>query len=163
MSALASIKAASGFNSVRIVTSLSAVAASDKLYAPDGLVAPGVQRYVDRSGADSVGWPSYTLGVRRPVNGSRVFRVTEKITLPVLNISSPSTGSGVQPLPSKAFELVCNREYVIPEGTTLAQRVVFAALCASFMATDVDASDGSPTETSGIPLYAAVMNLDSPY
>lgn len=165
MSAVANIKAttiANPGNGIQIYTN-SATVASDKTFAPEGPVAPGVNRWVDRSGVAAVGYPSYTFSVRRPVAGQRNFRIVEKIVLPVMNVTSPSTGSGIQPLPSVGYSLICNREYIIPEAALATDKAIFYSLCASFMSDVINASDSSPLDNVAGPLRAAIETGEQPY
>jgi hypothetical protein len=153
-----------GDTGVSVITS-SATVASDKTYAPEGAVkaTPGVFRWVDRSGGIPIAYPSYTIRVRAPSQGDPNYRIDEKISLPIPNITSPSTGSGIQPLPSVGYEYVANRGYKIPQAGSTAERTIFFSLCSSFSADQIFASDSSPVSTTGSPLRAALINLDGPY
>jgi hypothetical protein len=126
-------------------------------------VAPGVNRWVERSGGQAINYPSYDFSFRRPLPQSRAFRITETIRLPVANITSPSTGSGIQPLPSKAFELVCKREYIIPEAATQADRDLFYSYIMSLTVGYVTASDSLPTDPTNGILLPAIRDLEHPY
>jgi hypothetical protein len=168
MSAIAPILATTivGTGLGGIVTyTTSATVGTDKTYAPEGAVkaTPGVFRWVDRSGGIPIAFPSYTIRVRPPSQGDPNYRIDEKISLPIPNITSPSTGSGIQPLPSVGYEYVCNRGYKIPAAGTTAERTVFLSLCASFTSDYISASDAVPSDPTGAPLRAAVVNLDAPY
>jgi hypothetical protein len=147
------------------VTTTSTTVGSNKTYAPEGAVkaTPGVFRWVDRSGGIPIAFPSYTIRVRAPSQGDPNYRVDEKISLPIPNITSPSTGSGIQPLPSIGYEYVCNRGYKLPQAGTEAERVAFHSLCASFGADACSASDGAPIDLTGSPMRAAIITLDGPY
>lgn len=165
MGALANIKASQNVDLSGYPNSntLSASVAAEVTYEPEGQVALGVQRYVDRSSGIAAGYPSYTISVRRPQNGSRNSRIVEKVTLPVLNITSPSTGSGIQPLPSVAYNLVMNREFVVPEAASDAEKAKLLSLCASLFSRSVFASDGSPVDSTSAPIFDAVLKGIGPY
>jgi hypothetical protein len=163
MAALANIKASTIIEPLAFLATNSATVADDKLFEPEGQIAPGVQRYVDRSSGIAVGYPSYTISVRRPVKGSRNYRVTEKLTYPVLNVTSPSTGSGIQPLPTVGYNLICNREWVLPEASTLAERKILLSLMQSLSVYGISASDSVPANPTGSVLHEAVHNLVGPY
>jgi hypothetical protein len=167
MSAIAPILAttiAGVLGSVRVTTS-DATIGYNKTYAPEGAVkaTPGVFRWVDRSGGVPIAYPSYSMRIRPPSQGDPNFRIDEKISYPVPNITSPSTGSGIQPLPSVGYEYVCNRGYKIPQAGTAAERATFHSLVSSFSAETIFASDGVPNDLTGAPLRSAMVDLDGPY
>lgn len=141
----------------------SATISTDTTMSPDGSLAPGVLRWVDRSGGIPVGYPSYTFSMKRPKGGSSKFRIMEKVTVPVLNVTSPQTGSGIQPMPSAAFNLVKTTEWSIDQSATLQQREAFFSLCASLGADVVVASDGSPLTPTASVIRLAVVSGEPPF
>jgi len=167
MAAIANILATSIANTtgagLSYLFTTSTTVGADKTFSPEGPVAPGVNRWVERSGGQAINYPSYDFSFRRPIQNSRNFRIKEIIKLPVANVTSPSTGSGIQPLPSKAFELVCTREYVIPEAATLADRTLFWSYLISLSSSTVLASDSTPIDNTGSILLPAIRDLEHPY
>lgn len=91
-------------------------------FSPVNIDASGVAKWADRSGGIAVGFPTITHSVRAPSKTSRNYRATVKVALPVLEQTSASTASGIQPAPTKAFDLICNVEFILPERSTLSQR-----------------------------------------
>lgn len=83
-----------------------------------------VAQWADRSGGIALGYPVVTMSVRPPVSGakSRNNRVTVKIATPVLEVTSPSTATGIQPAPTKAYDLVFEGSFILPERCSLAER-----------------------------------------
>jgi hypothetical protein len=131
---------------------------------PDGFVTQtGVAKWVDKSGAYPIGWPSFSMSVRPPVKTSRVTRVFAKYVSPTLEVTSPSTSSGIQPAPTKAYDAICNIEFVLPERMTLAEREAFYSRVLSLMVARVQATDGAPSDATGSPLPPAVLKLDRPW
>jgi hypothetical protein len=130
---------------------------------PEGFVPEGVAKWVDRSSGYQIGYPTLTLSCRAPTKTSRVTRVLAKFVQPVLEITSPSTSSGIQPAPTLAYNLTANLEFLIPERATLAERTSFFSVCKSLFFDTINASDGSPTDSTGSPLPAAIITLDKPY
>lgn len=161
MAAIAPIKTSSLLSSVHITT--SATIGVDKTFDPEGFQIPGVARWVDRSSGISIGFPAITLSLRRPTKLSRVYKVTAKLILPTMDITSPSTATGIQPQPSKAYDNTAVLEFMLPERSTLVERQALLAHVASLFATTITASDASPTDSTGSPLIAAVANFDPPY
>jgi len=93
--------------------------------------------WTDRITGIAVGFPTLSFKLRAPLKGSRNFRLTAKVKYPVLNVTSPSTGSGIQPLPSVAYNLEANLELVLPEASLLADRKDFFAFVKNYMANAV--------------------------
>lgn len=104
-------------------------------FSPDNIDQNGVARWADRSGGIAIGMPTITESIKRPsAKGSRSYRVVTKVTVPVLEQTSPSTATGIQPAPTKAFDLIFNGEFVLPERSTLAQRNDLLAYVKNFFA-----------------------------
>jgi hypothetical protein len=57
-----------------------------------------------------------------PSKASRTFKVVAKLVTPVLEVTSPTTTTGIQPGPTLSFNLLATAEYVLPERSTLQQR-----------------------------------------
>ena len=91
-------------------------------FSPVSIDAAGIAKWVDRVGGISIGFPTVTLSVREPSKSSRAYKVTRKIVLPVLEVTSASTATGIQPAPTKAYELINTSEWVLPERSSLADR-----------------------------------------
>jgi len=161
MGAIASIKTSSILGTTEL--SNSATIGVDKTFDPDGFLLPDVARWVDRSGGISIGFPQLTLGVRRPTKTSRMYKVTVKLVLPTLEQTSASTATGIQPAPTKAYDCTVVMEFMLPERSTAAERLLLLNHLRSLFATTITASDGSPTDATGSPLIAAVTNFDPPY
>lgn len=97
----------------------------------------GVAVWTDRATGIAVGFPVITMKLRSPSKGSRNYKLTSKVKLPVLNVTSPSTGTGIQPLPSVAYNIEANIEFVMPQASLLADRKDFFAFVKNFMANAV--------------------------
>lgn len=93
--------------------------------------------WTDRATGISVGFPVLSFKLRAPVKGSRNYRLSAKVKYPVLNVTSPSTGTGIQPLPSQAYVLEANLELVMHEASLLADRKDFFAFVKNYMANAV--------------------------
>jgi hypothetical protein len=106
-------------------------------FSPVKVDAAGVAKWVDRSGGIALGYPTITLSMREPSKSSRNYRVTRKIVIPVLEVTSPSTATGIQPAPTLAYNMIQSTEWVLPERSTLAQRNDLIAYAKNFDATAV--------------------------
>jgi hypothetical protein len=104
-------------------------------FSPVNIDSAGVARWADRSGGIALGFPVVTASMKSPAaKGSRSYRHTFKVVVPVLEVTSPSTATGIQPAPTKAFDLIFNGEFVLPERSTLAQRNDLLAYVKNFIA-----------------------------
>lgn len=106
-------------------------------FSPVRIDSAGVAKWVDRSGGIAIGFPSVTLSIREPSKGQKDYKIIRKVVFPVLDISSPSTSTGIQPAPSRAFELKNTTEWSLPERSTAAQRADILAYCKNFDASAV--------------------------
>lgn len=104
-------------------------------FSPVNKDSAGVAKWTDRVSGIAIGFPVITLSLREPTKGQRNYKVVRKVVVPVLDISSPSTATGIQPAPSKAFELINTSEWTLPERSTKAQRADLVAFCKNFDAT----------------------------
>lgn len=161
MSAIGDIKTASLANSLVVTT--SATVGVDKTFNPEGFNPQGIAQWVDRSGGIPVGFPRLSLQMRRPTKDSRNYRISIKLALPTLEVTAPTTVTGIQPAPTKAYDCSAFLEFVIPERASAAEREALFCHTLSLFGTTINASDGAPTDATGSPLYGAVKNLDQPY
>jgi len=140
----------------------SATVGVDKTFAPEAKIAPGVQRWVERSSGIAVHFPDLTLSVRPPTKASRVYRVTAKMSSPTPETVG-NAYNGITPGPAAAYHLRCAMEWMLPERSTLAERTAFFSLVRSMFATTIQASDAAPSDATGSPLSGAVLNFDAPW
>lgn len=97
-------------------------------------IQDGVAILCDMSGGVSLGYPKITHLVRMPNNGSRNWKVTAKVVLPVLEVTSPSTSSGIQPAPTLAYNLEAHVEIILPERSSVAERKDLNAFLKNYLA-----------------------------
>lgn len=146
-----------------VIKTSSATVGVDRTFDPEGFQLPGVARWVDRSGGIQVGYPAFTLSVRRPTKASRVFKVTAKLVLPTLETITASTATGIAPAPTKAYDHTVVIEFMLPERGAVAERTILLNNLISLLATTITASDGAPSDSTVTPLRDAVLNFDPPY
>jgi hypothetical protein len=119
-------------------------------FAPVNIDVNGVARWADRSSGIALGFPVISSSLRVPSKGSRNYKLTMKVALPVLEQTSASTATGIQPAPTKAYDLLFNCEFVLPERSTLAQRNDILAYAKNLLA------------NAGV-VTAAIQNFESVY
>lgn len=162
MAALAPVKLSSILSSVALTTSATigvdvSVAGSPGNLDPEGFNNLGVAVWYDRSSGNQIGYPTLTFSSRKPSKTSRVTRVQAKFVQPVLEQVPPAT------VFTKAYDLTCNIEFLLPERCTLIERTAFLSKVASLFFATINASDGAPTDLTGSPLVSGVLVLDKPY
>jgi hypothetical protein len=91
-------------------------------FSPQPDIMSNLSRWVDRSGGIALGYPLATLSMRMPTKASRIYKVVAKLVTPVLEVTSPTTTTGIQPGPTLSFNLIASAEFVLPERSTLQQR-----------------------------------------
>jgi hypothetical protein len=111
-------------------------------FNPSGPDKNGVNYFYDRSGGIAVGFPSVSIDLRepRPVQAggaslaSRLYRATVKVVYPVLEVTSPTTGTGIQPAPTKSYDMTVRMEFLLPERSTLQNRKDILAFAKNILA-----------------------------
>jgi hypothetical protein len=103
-------------------------------FSPVNIDQAGVARWADRSGGIAIGFPVISHSLKAPSKGSRNYRQITKVVLPVLEQTSASTATGIQPAPIKAYDLIGTAEFVLPERSTQAQRKDIRAYLANVIA-----------------------------
>lgn len=81
-----------------------------------------VASYADRSGGIIVGYPKLTLSLTEPSKNSRNSKARFKLMLPVLEVIAGTTVGGITPPASKAYELMADITFTIPDRATLQNR-----------------------------------------
>lgn len=95
-------------------------------------IADGIAKWVDRAGGIAIGFPALTLSMREPTKGQPVpsYKVAGKLIYPVLDVTSPSTMTGIQPQPTVAYLVECNFSFTLPERSTTQVRKNIRAMIA---------------------------------
>lgn len=106
-------------------------------FSPVSQPTPGLQVWKDQSSGIAIGFPVISLSYKEPERQAPNYRFQAKVVLPVLEQTSPSTATGIQPAPTKAYELIANVSFSIPARSTLADRKDALAYVKNFLATTV--------------------------
>lgn len=107
---------------------------ANRTFSPVNIDAAGVAKLADRSSGIAIGFPVLTLSLRSPTSGSRNYKVVGKLVIPTLEATSPSTATGIQPAPTKAYDSMGTFEFVLPERSTPVERNNLLALMRSALA-----------------------------
>lgn len=84
--------------------------------------------FEDRSGGIPIGYPLIVYRCRRPPkqgqvsDANRVYRIETNVSVPIMEVTSPSTGTGIQPAPTVAYICRHNGTWFLPERSTLQDR-----------------------------------------
>jgi len=93
----------------------------NRVYSPtqsgDGLI-----QWVDRTQAILVGQNRLTVSQRLANKQVRTTKVAWKLETPILEQTSPSTSTGIQPAPTVAYTSIGTIELVLPDRCTLQER-----------------------------------------
>lgn len=101
-------------------------------------VSGEIDLFEDKATGIAIGFPVIMVRFRRPVapagNGaqstanSRVYRIELSLAYPTLEVTSPSTGTGIQPAPTVAYVNRVNSTWLHPERSTTQNRKDLHAL-----------------------------------
>lgn len=99
-------------------------------FIPVVIDAQGVAHYEDTAGGIPIGYPRLSLSLKRPTastapgsnSRSAVYRARVKIEVPVLEVTSPSTGTGIQPAPTIAYSSMADMQFLMSARSTEAER-----------------------------------------
>lgn len=96
--------------------------------------AAGIAKWVDRASGIALGFPQITLSLRQPTKGSRNYKLMAKILVPTLEVTSPSTSTGIQPAPTLAYNHLATIEMIMPERGSALERANALAYLKNFLA-----------------------------
>lgn len=91
-------------------------------FSPVNIDALGIAKWADRVDGIAIGYPTVSLLMRQPNKVTRNYKLSLKVICPTLEVTSPSTGTGIQPAPTKAYDTFATVEIVLPERSTKQQR-----------------------------------------
>jgi len=163
MAAIAAIKSTSLPLTTLVLQTDDAGIGFNKTFSPERTLPNGFARWVDRSGGVPAGFPSFTLGIRNPSQGNRNYKVTATFVVPTLETLGTSSQSGYLPAQKVGYQGVARAEFVMPERMTLAERNTLLSGFLSFFCSQIQASDGTPSDNTGTPLLAAISQLENVY
>lgn len=134
-----------------------------KSLSPCGMNPQGVARWEYRAGGISLGYPVFTMSMRSPTKNSRINKVSAKMVLPVLEQTSASTASGIQPAPTKAYDLTCIMDFLIPERASTTEKRALLSLVHSLLCRQVVDSAYANAIATASPLADAVLSDEHPF
>lgn len=107
-------------------------------FAPAGIEG-ATALYADRSGGIPVGYFTLDVSLRKPSPKSieKQYLATFRIITPILEQTSPSTASGIQPAPTVGYKPIATVQFWLPERSTLQNRKDLRKLVQNLMADSV--------------------------
>lgn len=85
--------------------------------------------YHNRASGIVVGYDALTIQTRLPSKTSKATVVSFKLTTPILEQTSASTATGIQPAPIVAYNNIGKFEFVMHERSSLQDRKNLLAMC----------------------------------
>ena len=107
----------------------------NRVFSPMG-VLNGLAKWAYKTLGVVAGYNWLSQFLRVPTPQSDAYKATFKLVTPVLEVTSPSTGSGIQPAPTVAYELIANLEFVLPSRSSLQERKDILAMLCDFVANE---------------------------
>lgn len=102
-------------------------------FSPDGFTGEMCE-FHDKIGGISIGYPKITAKSVSPSRTSKMYKVTYKIVLPVLETISGTSSNGFAPAPTLAYSLEANMTFISPQRSTLQNRVDVLAFAKNLLA-----------------------------
>lgn len=103
---------------------------------------------LNRSLGIYAGFERLTVLVRRS-ESNKATKVILKLVKPTLAVTSPSTGTGIQPQPTVAYTCLADLSFTFPDSSTLQERIDMRIMMANLL---VQSAIVSATDTLS-PLY----------
>lgn len=104
------------------------------------IVTSELVEWHDRVGGIVLGYGRISYGQRFPNKGSDAYKQTIKIVVPTLEQTSPSTATGIQPAPTRAYDCLAVVDMVFPTRSTLLERQNLYAYLKSLLGKSTTAS-----------------------
>lgn len=104
-------------------------------------IAGELALWQDRAPAVALGFLTLSQFLKRPSKESRTYKLTLKVVTPVLEVTAPTTVTGIQPAPTLAYNLIGSVEFVLPERSSLQERKDILAYVKNALA-HVDVTNG---------------------
>lgn len=102
----------------------------NRTFVPAVIDQNGVAHYEDQAGGIPIGYGRLSISLKRPATSTApgsnsrgaVYRAKIKLEIPVLEVTSPSTGSGIQPAPTVAYAYMSETSFIMPSRGTTQER-----------------------------------------
>lgn len=102
------------------LTDATPVTPVNRIYLPTN--DPTVIKWIDRTQGIAAGQNSLTLEQRVSSKNTPTYKMTWKLTCPILAVTAPTTSTGIQPAPSVAYSNIASLQLVLHERATQQER-----------------------------------------
>lgn len=99
-------------------------------FAPE-TISGTIAKYADRAGGIPIGYNSLWIDVR-PAKGNGIWKESVTLIAPILEQTSPSTASGIQPAPTVAYYSTFKGDWMYSNRSTLQNRKDHKAFVKNF-------------------------------
>lgn len=112
-----------------------------RTYKPVNIDPQGVAHYNDTASGVPLGFGRLSISLKVPASSlspgsnskSTVYRARLKLEIPTMEVTSPATGSGIQPAPTVSHTTLFNGEFVLPSRGSLQERKDILALAKNLL------------------------------
>ena len=93
----------------------------NRVFNPANRINENTYKWINRASGIPIGFDVLTLA-QRPGDGKGATKLSLRLVTPILEVTSPSTASGIQPAPTIAYTPLAVVEFVLPDRCTLQNR-----------------------------------------
>lgn len=93
-----------------------------RVFAPAKKDDAGVFFFENRSSGIRIGFDQLTIFPRMGNKNTKATKLTLKLSTPIMEQTSPSTATGIQPIPTVAYVPLANIEFILPDRSVLLDR-----------------------------------------
>lgn len=93
----------------------------NRVFSPANKINENTYKWINRASGIPIGFDVLTLA-QRPGDGKGATKLSLKLVTPILEVTSPSTSTGIQPAPTVAYSPLAVLEFVLPDRSTLQDR-----------------------------------------
>lgn len=94
----------------------------NRVFSPAKKDDSGVFHFENRATGIRIGFDQLTIFPRMGTKTTRATKLTLKLSTPIMEQTSPSTATGIQPIPTVAYTPLANIEFVLPDRSVLLDR-----------------------------------------
>lgn len=94
----------------------------NRVFSPSKRIDEKTYLWLNRASGIAIGFDRLAIMQRPGENGKGAAKVTIKLVTPILEQTSPSTATGIQPAPTVAYEPFCSIDFVLPDRSVKQDR-----------------------------------------
>lgn len=94
----------------------------NRVFNPSKRIDDKTYLWLNRASGVAIGFDRLSVMQRPGENGKGAAKVSIRLVTPILEQTSPSTSTGIQPAPTVAYEPLANVDFVLPDRSTKQNR-----------------------------------------